>query len=62
MCFPDEWTWHITALKKTALVYLFKSATIADMFLYWEMNLLCIFNVVKNMTHDFIRDISKVTM
>ena len=32
------------------------------MFLYWKMNLLYIFNVVKDITHNFIRGIFKITM
>jgi len=28
-----------------------KSVIIADIFLYWEMDLLHIFNIIKNMTH-----------
>ena len=46
-------------LRETVLVYISKSAITAAMFLYWEIGLLHIFNIVKNMIHDFIRDISK---
>jgi len=39
------------------LVHLFKSVTIANIFLYWKIDLLCIFNIIKNMMHEFIKDI-----
>ena len=46
--------------RKTTLVHFSKSVTIADMFLYREKDLLHIFNIVKNMTYDLIRDMSKI--
>ena len=38
--------------RETVLVYLSKSITMTDTFLYWETDLLCIFNIVKDMTYD----------
>ena len=46
-------------LRETMLVYLSKSTTTTDIFLCWEMDLLCIFNIVKNMIYNFVRYISK---
>ena len=48
--------------RKTALVYLSKSAIIADIFLCQETDLLCIFNIVKGMMCNLIRDMSKMIM
>jgi len=48
--------------RETVLVHLSKSVIIADMFLCWEMNLSCIFNIIKDMTYDFIRGMSKMMM
>ena len=42
------------------LVYLFKDTTITDMFLCWKIDLLCDF--IKNMVHDFVKDMFKTTM
>ena len=49
-------------LRETILVHLFKSTTIANIFLYWKIDLLCIFNIVKDIMHEFIRDIFKMTI
>ena len=49
-------------LRKTILVYLSKSITIADIFPYWETDLLCIFNIVKDIIYDLIRGMSKMMM
>ena len=48
--------------RKTILIYLSKSVTIVDMFLCQEMDLLHIFNIVKDITHDLIKDMFKTTM
>ena len=42
------------------LVYLSKSATIANIFMCWKIGLFCIFNIVKDMMNDLIRDMSKI--
>ena len=41
-------------------MYLSKSVTTANIFLCWEIDLLCIFNIVKDMMYDLIRGISKM--
>ena len=48
--------------RKTTLVHYSKSVTIADMFLYCKKDLLHIYNIVKNMTHDLIRGMFKIMM
>jgi len=45
--------------RKTVLVYLSKNVTIADIFLCWKIDLFYIFNVIKDMTHGFIKYVSK---
>ena len=37
------------------LVHLSKSITIIDIFLYWKIDLLYIFNIIKDITHNFIK-------
>ena len=49
-------------LRETVLVYLSKSVTIADMFLCQKIDILYIFNIVKNITYNLIRDMSKTMM
>jgi len=48
--------------RETALVHLSKSITMVDIFLCWKIDLLHIFNIVKDITHDFIRGMSKMIM
>jgi len=55
--------WHkFVSINFTRLVHFSKSITIADIFIYWEMDFFHIFNIVKNMTHNIIRGISKIIM
>jgi len=49
-------------LRKTALIYLSEGITIVDMLLYWKIDLLHIFNVIKDIMRDFIKYVSKTMM
>ena len=46
--------------RETVLIHFSKSIIMADMFLCWEMNFLCIFNIIKDMIYDLIRGMFKI--